>query len=203
MDAIARVLRLDVAERDYLVNLARPARHTPSEPPQVRPGIVRMIEHLDGQAAFVLGPRMEVLTGNPAMWGLLTDFPAREADDRNLLRWVLTEPAARELYVEWGQIASDLVGVLQLEASARPRDPDIAALVQELVAASPEFRSLWSQPRPQGRTAGVKHFRHPVLGSLTIDWEAFSVTDDNTQTLFIYTAGDEESEAKLRQLATA
>lgn len=44
--------------------------------------------------------------------------------------------------------------VLQLEASAKPRDPDIAALVGELSIASREFRTWWSAPNPQTRTTG-------------------------------------------------
>ncbi|MGY5765204.1 helix-turn-helix domain-containing protein [Brachybacterium sp. DNPG3] len=43
--AIARVLRLDDAEHDYLVNLARPdARRLAPVEPTVRPGIVRMLD---------------------------------------------------------------------------------------------------------------------------------------------------------------
>lgn len=69
------------------------------------------------QPAFVLGPRMEVLTGNAAARALLTDFPARPEHDRNLLRWVATDPAARDLYLDGEAILAGLVGVLQLEAS--------------------------------------------------------------------------------------
>lgn len=53
---------------------------------------------------------------------LLTDFPARPEHDRNLLRWVATDPAARDLYLDWEEILAGLVGVLQLEASAAPAD---------------------------------------------------------------------------------
>ena len=36
-----------------------------------------MIRAFDRQPAFVLGPRMDVLTGNELAWALLTDFPRR------------------------------------------------------------------------------------------------------------------------------
>lgn len=199
--AIARVLQLDDAEHDYLVNLARPeARRPATGEPTVRPGIVRMLDALEGQAAFVLGPRMEVLAGNPLAWALLEDFPARPAEDRNLLRWVATDPRARELYVDWADILSDLVGVLQLEASAAPRDPQIRALAEELEAGCPEFGELWATPRPTGRTSGTKRFRHSDAGALAIDWEAFTVPEDPSQTLFVYTASDDSSARALRGL---
>lgn len=205
LGAIARTLRLDEAERDYLYNLARPATGPGAgDPglPAVRPGIRKMIRTFDNQPAFVLGPRMEVLDGNDLAWALLADFPARPAGDRNLLRWMFTDPAARELYLDWAQIASELVGVLQLEASARPRDHRIAALVGELATSSTEFRTWWARPAPQGRTSGTKRFRHPVVGTLTIEWEAFTLQEDQTQTVFVYTAADPDSDAALRMLAS-
>ena len=167
LNAVARTLRLDAAEREYLFNLAghRPTGHRGTGPrPGVRPGVARMMAAFTTQAAFVLGPRMEVLAGNPLTWALIHDFPAEPDDRRNLMRWILTDPAAQELYEEWAVVASDLVGVLQVESSARPRDPDIAALVGELATSSPEFRTWWAEPRPQGRTAGAKRFNHPRAG---------------------------------------
>jgi hypothetical protein len=111
----------------------------------------------------------------------------------------LTSPA---LYRDWAVIASELVGVLQLAASAKPRDPDIAALVGELSTASREFRTWWSAPNPQTRTTGSKRFRHPVAGDLTIDWEAFIVPDEPAHTLFIYSAADQATEQALCLLAS-
>ncbi|MFV0459074.1 MAG: helix-turn-helix transcriptional regulator [Actinomycetales bacterium] len=202
--AVARTLRLDEAEREYLFNLARPAqgRAWDGSDPVVRPGVRRMIDGLENQPAFLLGPRMEVLAGNELAWALLADFPSRAPDQRNLLRWIFTDSHVRDLYLDWETVAAELVGVLQLEASARPKDPAIAALVGELVTASREFAAWWARPNPQGRTSGTKRFAHPVVGRLTIDWEAFTVPDDSTQTLFVYSAADAASAESLRLLAT-
>ncbi|WP_026181770.1 helix-turn-helix transcriptional regulator [Alloscardovia criceti] len=199
LDAIARTLRLDDVERAYLFNLARPSatREKASSLPSVRPGISRMIHGFTHQPSFLLGPRMEVLEGNNAAWALLTDFPARPAHDRNMLRWIFTDPAAQSLYIDWETVASEMVGVLQLEASARPHDALIRSLVDELSAVSTDFAQWWMEPHPQGRTSGTKRFAHPVAGRLTINWEAFTVPDDDTQTLFIYSAADQKSSEAL------
>lgn len=204
LTAIAKVLQLDDAERDYLFNLARPGSGGPKAPiyPSVRPGVVRMLQGFENQPAFVLGPRMEVLAGNELAWALLEDFPARAIEDRNILRWITTDPRAKDLYLDWDVIASEMVGVLQLEASAHPKDSRIAALVDELSTRSPEFVKWWTSPNPQGRTSGVKRFNHPIVGALHIDWEAFGVPDDPTQTLFVYTGSNAAANEALRLLAS-
>ncbi len=161
-----------------------------------------MIRAFDRQPAFVLGPRMDVLTGNELAWALLTDFPRRPPGDRNLLEWILLDPEPRALYKDWAVIASEMVGVLQLEASANPREPAIAQLVGKLSTRSAEFRTWWSAPNPQTRTAGTKRFAHPVAGDLRINWEAFTVPDQPRHTLFVYSAADQESEHALQILAS-
>jgi transcriptional regulator with XRE-family HTH domain len=204
LTAIARILQLDDAERDYLINLARPTPgiRTRAASRPVRPGIVKMIEAFERQVAFVLGPTLEVLAGNELAWALLGDLGSLPSEERNLLRWILLEPANRDLYRDWAVVASDMVGVLQLAASATPHDPRIAAIVGELATRSPEFRTWWSAPHPKIRTAGTKRFRHSIAGEITVDWEAFTVPDGPGQTLFVYTAADQASEEALRILAS-
>ena len=205
--AVSRTLHLDDAERDYLFNLAghraAPGRTSPGGPGSVvRPGVAKMLTALVDQPAFVLGARMQVLAGNDLAWALIHDFPAEPVGRRNLLHWLLTDPAAQDLYLDWAVVASEMVGVLQLESSAHPGDPQIAALVGELATRSAQFRRWWAEPSPQGRTSGTKRFQHPLAGALRIDWEAFTVPDDATQTLFVYTAADEASVQALRFLTS-
>jgi transcriptional regulator with XRE-family HTH domain len=204
LSSIAAALGLDGAERQYLTNLARPDRGLRQRQPHrplVRPGVARMIDRFDRQPAFVLGPGMEVLTGNELAWALLADFPAQPLARRNLLRWVLTDPVAANLYLDWPVIASEMIGVLQLEASAWPQDPCMTALIDELSVRSAFFRSEWSRPHPHGRTSGTKRLRHAVVGPITVDWQAFTLPDDHSQTLFVYTATDVGSTSALRSLA--
>jgi hypothetical protein len=50
---------------------------------------------------------------------------------------------------------------------------------------------------------GTKHLHHPVVGDLTLDYEALTVTDDPEQTLGLHTAEPgSPSERALRLLAS-
>jgi transcriptional regulator with XRE-family HTH domain len=207
LDALARALELDDAGRAHLQHLANPAR-PPRRPirtvQRVRPAVRSMLDAWTGQAAFVLGRRGDVLATNPLARALLADFEAMPYRDRNLTKWILLDPAARELYVDWAQIASEMVAILRLDAGAHPDDARTTELVGELTLKSPEFPRWWSQHRVLDRTWGHKRFRHPVVGPLEIDYEALHLPGDPDQTLFVYRApdGDTTSADALKLLAS-
>jgi hypothetical protein len=86
------------------------------------------------QPAFVLGRRGDVLATNHLARALLADFDAMPYRDRNLTKWILLDPATRQLYVDWAQIAAEMVAILRLDAGAHPDDPRTTELVGELTA---------------------------------------------------------------------
>jgi transcriptional regulator with XRE-family HTH domain len=207
LDAIARALNLDVAGRAHLQHLAHPARPSPRRagPVQrVRPAVQSMLDGWNDQPAFVLGRRGDMLATNQLARALLTDFDAVPYRERNLTKWILLDPAARELYVDWAQIASEMVAILRLDAGAHPDDRRTTELVGELTMKSPEFSKWWGQHKVLDRTWGHKRFRHPVVGPLEIDYEALQLPGDPDQTLFVYRApdGDTRSADALRLLAS-
>ncbi|MEU4161463.1 helix-turn-helix transcriptional regulator [Actinoplanes sp. NPDC026670] len=206
IEAIARALQLDDTERAHLFDLvkARPGRSAP-RPQRVRPGMYQMLETLDDAAspAFVLGRRMDLLAANRMARALICDFNLLPAAQRNKARFIFLDPRARDLYVQWAKVAAETVAVLRVEAGRHPDDPKLAALVDELSVKSEEFRRWWSDHQVLVRTSGSKLYRHPVVGELTIDFQALQLPEDPDQTLFVYTArsGSPSHEA-LRLLAS-
>jgi len=57
-------------------------------------------------------------------------MPYRE---RNLTRWIHLDPVARDLYVDWAVIGSEMVAILRLDTGSAPDDPRTADLVGELM----------------------------------------------------------------------
>ena len=204
LDALARALSLDETERAHLIDLARPAapRASPTIPKQrVRPGTRLLLDGLTSPG-FVLGPRLEMLATNHMARALLCDFDARPPRDRNHARWVFLDPATRSLYADWDRVARDNVAVLRLAAGRYPDDPELAALIGELTVKSPEFARWWAVHDVLQRSHGTKRFCHPVVGELTISYEALTLPDDPEQTLFIYsTQPDSPSRQALDLLA--
>ncbi|MEU3188284.1 helix-turn-helix transcriptional regulator [Streptomyces sp. NPDC006923] len=190
LDAIARALRLTGDERSHLFAVARPARTRPRPlaPQRVRPGLYRILETLSEVPALVVGRRTDVLATNALARALYTDFDALPHRERNMARFIFLDEGARTLYQDWEGIARTSVATLHLYAGQHPHDPQLAELIGELSLRDPDFRTWWADHDIQRRTYGSKHFHHPLVGDLSLDYEALAVTGDHDQVLGIYTA---------------
>src|SRR4051794_25648186 len=69
LEAVARALQLDDAERGHLFDLARAANTRPRAqrrpPPQVRLGIQQLLDAMTDAPAFVRNGRLDILAVNP------------------------------------------------------------------------------------------------------------------------------------------
>ncbi|MFF4750141.1 helix-turn-helix transcriptional regulator [Streptomyces sp. NPDC002514] len=203
LTALARALRLRDDERDHLFHLAG------EEPPRreaasghVRPGLLLVLDRLDDTPALVITDCGEVLAQNAASRALSGDLAGRPPGERNLIRRFFLEPAARQVIPaeDRAEHARQHVAGLRAVAAARPTDPEPAALVAELRAASEEFARLWEQHEVAVRRATTKRFRHPLVGLLEMDCEVL-LDDEQHHHLVIHTARPgTESHERLRLL---
>ncbi|OXM68976.1 MULTISPECIES: helix-turn-helix domain-containing protein [Amycolatopsis] len=197
LNAIADTLRLDAVERDHLRALARPPRHGTRAAESVRPQLRRMLDLIDLVPALVINDRFDVLAANALAHRLF-------GEARNLARTLFLDPAARDRYVEWEEVAAATAAQLRLAVGRHPHDEDLAALVAELSARSEEFRRWWHTGDVELRAFGTKSFRHPGAGVLTFHYENFELPGDTRQRLVTLTpAKDSTTEAALRLLSAA
>jgi transcriptional regulator with XRE-family HTH domain len=192
LDAIARALQLDDTERAHFLALARPreTRRPPRRPQRVAPATFQLLETLDDAAApaFIVGRRMDVLAVNHTARALICDFNALPSRERNYARFIFLDENARDLHPDWAVIAAETVATLRVDAGRHPDDPELSALVGELSVKSDEFRRWWADHQVLARTSGRKRFRHPIVGGLTITYQALAMPGDAEQTMFVYTA---------------
>ena len=61
-------------------------------------------------------------------------------------------------------------------------------LVGELATRSDAFRTRWARHDVRLHHTGTKRFRHPVVGDLTLDYEALDLPGDPGQRMLVYSA---------------
>ena len=183
LDALARVLRLDVQATEYMHRLANaPGSRRPQTAGEtVADGLDQVID-LFPIPAIVVSRCQDVLAANPCARALSPEFAVGE----NFLRWRLLEPAARALYVDWDAAIQNVVAGLR-EVTVDPDDPRLRALIDELSAASAHFRELWGRANV-GYHTGTTHIRHPRVGELQLRRNRLSLPYSGGQYLLLYYA---------------
>ncbi|HEV7581589.1 MAG TPA: transcriptional regulator, partial [Mycobacterium sp.] len=64
------------------------------------------------------------------------------------------------------------------------------------------FRSWWSKHNVERRTTGTKAYHHPLVGDLTVKYQALNPSGDPDQVLIVYTTEPGSAdETSLRLLA--
>jgi transcriptional regulator with XRE-family HTH domain len=192
LDAVARALQLNEAERDHLYDLARAARPV-REParrtkPTLPPSVHWLLDSMTTAAAFVRNGRLDVLAINPlgrALYAPVFDDPQRPA---NLARFNFLDPRSEEFYPDWDGAADTSVALLRTEAGRDPRNRELTDLVGELATRSDAFRTRWAAHDVRLHRSGTKHFQHPVVGRLDLAFDALQLPAQPGLTLTAYTA---------------
>jgi transcriptional regulator with XRE-family HTH domain len=193
LDALARALQLDEAERVHLADLARAAdpavraRRTPSAQ-QVRPSLVRILAGMTEVPAIVNSGTLDLLAANPLGKALFAPVLADPARPVNHARFCFLDPRARDFWIDWERAADDSVAALRLEAGRDPYDKRLTDLVGELSTRSDAFLVRWAAHDVRLHRTGVKSFHHPVVGDLHLSYEVMELPADPGLSLIAFSA---------------
>lgn len=209
LDSICDALQLNDAERDHLDHLARTANaerppRRAATPQKVRPSIARIVDAMTGVAATVRNSRLDLLYANELGQALFSEL-FRDPRGANLARFVFLDPRSHLFWPDWERAASDMVAVLHAEAGRNPYDRGLSDLIGELSTRSEDFRLRWAAHDVKNHRSGVKELHHPLVGDLTLTFEALDLPADPGLALGTYVAEpgtvSEERFAKLARWA--
>ena len=197
LDALARALQLDDAERTHLFHLAhaadgtsagmRPRRRT-SRRWTPRPALTWVLDSITAPA-IVRNGRMDLLATNRLGRAMHATVYDHAAGQPNFARFTfLDRDAAQDFYPHWDVAADTCVAILRTEAGRDPHDKALHDLVGELSTRSSDFRRRWGSHDVRLHGAGSKLFHHAVVGNLDLAYESVDMISDPGLTLTIYAA---------------
>ncbi len=205
LDAIGRALRLAEVERTYLRNLVRSAVAAPRpeqlELPPLETGTRLMLDGLE-IPGLIVDIRGDVHAINRMGRALMVGLEAVPSRASSHARWLFLEPSARELLLDWDEIARGSVAVLRETAARYPHDTTLHSLIGELSVASPEFRTRWADHDVSARCQGHKRLRHPVVGDLDVHTDTLRLPDGERYLYLYSVAPGSRSDKAMRLLGT-
>lgn len=189
LDRISRALMLTEVEREhlFLLGLGRPPDRRYRADQGVTPRLQRVLDALEPTPALIRTATWDVVAWNRGATVLLTDFGAAPPEGRNMLRYIFTDPRMRQAQHDWQGVARALVSAFRFEAARAGAADEVRPLVEELRAASPEFRAMWDAGEVLSLNGeAVKRLRHPVLGEIAFEYSVFAVDGRPDLSLLIY-----------------
>jgi len=179
LNSLAEALRLDTVERRHLYTLADRAspEPRPTGAEHVPEALVRMLDSMSEQPAYVLGRRWDVLAWNDAAVAVFGDFGRLQGDARNLIHLMFANDAHRRLLADWDDLAPVSLAMFRADSARYAGDPDFERLIALLKQASPEFAAWWPRHDVMRQPSTVKRIRHPSAGQLTFEYMSLEVTE--------------------------
>jgi transcriptional regulator with XRE-family HTH domain len=195
LEALSRALQLDEAEHAHLFDLVHTASSSgsaraPRRPArqQVRPSIQRILDSMSSTPAYVRNARLDILSANLLGRALYAPVLTSAEQPANHARFLFLDPGAREFYIEWERQAQDTVALLRTEAGRNPHDKALSGLIGELSTRSEIFRTWWAAHNVRFHRTGIKRLHHPVVGDLSLTYEALDLAADAGLRISAYTA---------------
>lgn len=197
LGALAGALDLDADLREHLFRLAGLAP-TPRAPVQdtVDDSLHRLLASWSHTPALIINRQLDVLAYNGLAGALYNGFERID----NIARMTFLDPFGRRFFTDRERATTSCVANLRLALGHAGSADDVRALVLEMHSASEEFRDLWSRHDVRGKTHEVKAFRHPDVGELLLEYNAFDVRSVPGHQLIVYQAPAASASADKLQL---
>jgi hypothetical protein len=132
--------------------------------------------------AFVQSRFMDVLAANPLATALSPNF----TPGKNLLLAAFLDSADSELYLDWDQVAGEVVAGIRPLAGDDLTSPRLAKIIDELSVDSDQFRKLWARHDVRPKAGSIRRPNHLQLGRVDLRFEKLGIAGTDGQMLVIY-----------------
>jgi transcriptional regulator with XRE-family HTH domain len=208
LDALARALRLDQAERTTLFALARAELPLPADPGPARVDglgddralLAAIVHGLHPNPAYLLGPMTRILAWNGAASAVFGS-PDHLPPERRSLLWMLLVDAGGA----WDNpgreaTARNMLARFRAEYAQHAGEPAYERYVEDLREQSPSFARWWGEHEIADTQRGTKTIEHPALGTLRLHHAQTVPTGAPELRLTVYAPADAATRAILAML---
>jgi transcriptional regulator with XRE-family HTH domain len=201
LDAIARTLRFDSDEHAHLFTLAGlTTTMIAEECGSLTPEAQLLVDQLEPYPAIILNARWDLLAYNRVHGSFFPHLEEIPLEDRNCLWLAFTDPAWREVMVDWEDSVGLMVAEYRAAMAEHIDDPAWEAFVDRLHRASAEFTVFWERHDVVRMLSNTKRAMHPTVGLLRLNYTNLWLDHGPRARIVAFTPADEQTRARLDAL---
>lgn len=202
LDQVSKALMLTDVEREHLfiLGIGRPPEIRPQIAEGITPRLQSVLDAFEICPAFIKTTNWDVVAWNRAAAQVFTDFGKIPMKERNILRLMFLNSHSHASQLEWEQNARFVVAAFRAD-TARTGDKERAEeLIVELNNLSPEFAEMWQTTDVRNYDDGVKQILHSKVGTISLEFSAFSVDGRPDLGMIVYSPVSEDDSNMVRSL---
>nr|WP_246462051.1 helix-turn-helix transcriptional regulator [Nocardia transvalensis] len=199
LDAVARALRLDEAERAHLYRLAglNPPQRTAIPSVPASPQMLRLLDTWAPRPGYIRDRHWNFTAVNDAARAVF----GYGDTDHNCLISFFTNARFRVLHQQWDEIAAATAAVFRGDAARYPDDPEFDRIADDLAQVSPEFARLWARHDAAEHATAIKAVDHPEVGVMVFEATLLPLPDHPGHHLILHNpVPGTETENRLERL---
>ncbi|MEU0807815.1 helix-turn-helix transcriptional regulator [Streptomyces sp. NPDC005970] len=202
LDAVARTLRLDQAEREHLYDLAEvPYAPDPADEARtVGPEVQGIIDAMDPLPAVVYNARYDMLALNDAYRALFPSLAIAPRAERNALWQLFSHPGCCSMFINRANELPLMVATLRGGYGRHVGEPAWEEFINRLLGLSEEFARMWRSGDVAPPGSRIKLVRHASVGELRLISTSLVIQGAPESRVVVYTPSDEQSRAYLDRL---
>jgi transcriptional regulator with XRE-family HTH domain len=191
LDAVARTLRLDQAEREHLYRLAEvPAVPDAGASDRVAPEVQTILDNLVPLPASVYNGRYDLLAWNRTYAALFPGLVSAPPGERNALWQMFIVPGCCAAIANKDAELPAMVATFRAAFGRHLGEPAWTQLVQSLSEASPEFARMWAEHDVAGPSTRIKIFQHIDGHVLATTSTSLAISATPESRIQVYTPAD-------------
>lgn len=201
LDAIARTLRFDVAEREHLYRLADVPTVPETADDCLAPEVQAILDALVPHPAVVYNGRLDTLAWNVTYAAVFPGLVRARPTERNVLWQLFTVPACCSAIGNRETELRATVATFRAAYGRHLNEPAWTSFVDRLRATSPEFAAMWEIHEVASSATRVKAFiRNLGERSVQVTATSLNVAATPEARLVVYTPVGEQDRIALAEM---
>jgi hypothetical protein len=159
-----------------------------------------LIKQVEPFPASIQNCRYDLLHYNRTFSRLFTDLDALPTSDRNCMWLAFMDPDWGRSLVERQEVLEQMVANFRNLGTGHFEEPQWRALVDRLLAASPEFGEIWARRDVADKVKPIKIFRNRDVGIVRLHADRMWLQPNGGMRMTVYSPADDETAEKLERL---